>query len=146
VFTQYNVSPIALALLAVYMASFALYKTRRIKIATHRKVWNVLLLATFLFTALFGFVLAIRRDYALIFPFPVNMLLWHVEAGIVMTVISVFHVSWHLSYYRELFRSGREKLNAAQELERTRDTDDTRRNPAVDPDHLCAFPPRTLGP
>jgi hypothetical protein len=114
VFTRYNVSPIAIALLLTYAVSFVLYKRRRIRIATHRRIWNVLLLVTFLTTGIFGLILAIRRDYALLFTFPVNLLFWHVEAGIVMTVVSIFHLSWHLTYYRELFKRAREKASAAR--------------------------------
>jgi cytochrome bd-type quinol oxidase subunit 2 len=104
--THYSVGPIAIALFVVYGASFVLYKTKRISVRTHRKIWNVLLLLTFLTTALFGLTLAIRRDYALLFSSPVNMLFWHVEAGVTMTVISLFHLSWHLTYYRDLFKRG----------------------------------------
>lgn len=113
-FTRYNISPIAIALLLVYAGSFALYKAKLISVATHRRIWNVLLLVTFLITAVFGLILAVRRDYALLFAFPVNLLFWHVEAGIVMTVVSFFHLSWHLKYYRDLLRSAREKTRIAR--------------------------------
>jgi amino acid transporter len=119
--THYNVSLIAVALFLVYAVSFFLYKTKRIRITSHRKVWNVLLLVTFLITGIFGLILAVRRDYVLLFAFPVNLLLWHVEAGVVMTVISLFHVSWHLSYYRDLLKTGRERVSAAREAERVQE-------------------------
>ncbi len=107
--THYNVSPIAIALFAIYAVSFVLYKTKLIRVTTHRKVWNVLLLVTFLTTAVFGLILAIRRDYLLLFSSPVNLLFWHVEAGVVMTVVSLFHLSWHLKYYRDILRRIRDK-------------------------------------
>jgi len=121
VFTHYYVSPIAIALFLIYTVSFVLYKTKRIRVTTHRKIWNVLLLATFLITGIFGLVMAIRRDYVLLFRMPINLLFWHVEAGVVMTVISLFHLSWHLTYYRDLFKSSREKVSAAREPERVRE-------------------------
>jgi hypothetical protein len=120
VFTRYNISPIAIALFLTYAVSFALYKTKRIRVTTHRKIWNVLLLATFLITGIFGLTMAIRRDYALLFSFPINLIFWHVEAGVVMTVISLFHLSWHLTYYRDLLKGSREKVSAAREAERDR--------------------------
>ncbi len=104
--THYNVSPIAIALFVIYAVSFVLYKTRRIRVSTHRKIWNVLLLVTFLTTAVFGLILAIRRDYVLLWNSPVNLLFWHVEAGVVMTLVSIFHLSWHFSYYLDLFKRG----------------------------------------
>jgi hypothetical protein len=120
--THYNVSPIAIALVVIYLASFVLYKTRRIRVTTHRKVWNVLLLATFLITGIFGLILAIRRDYILIFSTRINLIFWHVEAGIVMTLLSLFHLSWHLTYYRDLFRRSRESANIDRRAERERES------------------------
>jgi hypothetical protein len=130
VFTRYNVSPIAIALFLTYAVSFALYKTKRIKVTTHRKIWNVLLLASFLIVGGFGLTMAIRRDYALLFSVPINLLFWHVEAGIVMTLISLFHMGWHFNYYRNLVRTSRAKIRAAREVERVRTTE--RRQPVWD--------------
>jgi hypothetical protein len=107
--THYSVGPVAIVLLVVYAASFVLYKTKRISVGTHRKIWNVLLLVTFLTTAVFGLILAIRRDFVLLFSSPVNLLFWHVEAGVTMTLISLFHLSWHLTYYRDLFKKARKE-------------------------------------
>jgi hypothetical protein len=109
--THYNVSLIAIVLFVIYVASFILYKTKRIGVGTHRKIFNVLLLVTFLTTACFGLILAIKRDYVLLFSSPVNLLFWHVEAGVTMTVISLFHLSWHLTYYRDLFKSARRECS-----------------------------------
>ncbi|MBC7294630.1 MAG: hypothetical protein H5T84_11145, partial [Thermoleophilia bacterium] len=69
-FTRYNVSPIAVGFFLIYAVSFVLYKTKRIKVSTHRKIWNVLLLATFLVTGIFGLILAIQIDYKLPFTLP----------------------------------------------------------------------------
>jgi hypothetical protein len=125
-FTHYNVSPIAIGFFLVYAVSFFLYKTKRIKTSVHRKVWNVLLLATFLITGIFGLILTIQLDYTLPFTIPFNLLFWHVEAGIVMTLISLFHIGWHFNYYRNLLRSGRKKVVAARELESVREAEDRR--------------------
>jgi hypothetical protein len=117
VFTTYSISPIALGLFLIYAASFALYKTKRIRVTTHRKIWNVLLLGSFLIVAGFGLTMAIRRDYALLFSVPFNLIFWHVEAGVVMTVISIFHLGWHLTYYGDLFKRAREKERALRDAE-----------------------------
>ncbi len=108
-FTTYYVSPIAIALFVIYVVSFVLYRTKHIRVTTHRKIWNVLLLVTFLSTGILGLLLAVRRDYVLTFSLPINMIFWHVEAGVVMTLTSLFHLSWHLTYYRDLLRSRRER-------------------------------------
>ena len=118
-FTRYNVGPIAIGLVLVYVLSFVLYRTGRIKVTTHRKIWNVLLLATFLVTGIFGLIQAIRIDYVLKFSMRVNMIFWHVEAGVAMTLISLFHLSWHLKYYRDLLKRHRERVDQAEGIDRT---------------------------
>ncbi len=118
--TRYKVSPIAIGLFFVYAVSFVLYKTKRIRITTHRKIWNVLLLATFLITGIFGLILTIQLDYKLPFAIPFDLLFWHVEAGIAMTLISFFHIGWHFNYYRNILRTSRSKTAAARASERAR--------------------------
>ena len=125
-FTHYNVSPIAIAFFLVYAVSFALHKTKRIRLATHRKVWNVLLAATFLITGIFGLILTIQLDYELPFTIPFDLLFWHVEAGVAMTLISLFHLSWHFNYYRNVFRRSRKTVREARAAEKVRDTEERR--------------------
>jgi hypothetical protein len=117
-FTHYLVSPIAIGFFLIYAVSFFLYKTKRIRVATHRKIWNVLLMLTFLVTGILGLLLVIQLDYTLPFTIPFDMLFWHVEAGIVMTLISLFHMGWHFNYYKNLLRSSRSKARAAEAAER----------------------------
>jgi hypothetical protein len=121
----YNVSPIAVGFFLIYAVSFALYKAKRIKITTHRKIWNVLLLATFLITGIFGLILTIQLDYELPFT-TIDLLFWHVEAGVVMTLISLFHVGWHLRYYRNLLRRRSGKVRSARAAERAHCAEDRR--------------------
>lgn len=116
--THYLVTPIAIVFFLIYATSFILYKTKRMKVSTHRKIWNVLLLGTFLITGIFGIILAIQIDYTLPFTIPVDLLFWHVEAGIAMTLISLFHMGWHFNYYKNLVRNTRSKLREARAAER----------------------------
>ena len=116
-------SPIAIAFFLIYGVSFVLHKTKKIKVTTHRKIWNVLLLATFLITGIFGLILTIQLDYELPFTIPFDLLFWHVEAGVAMTLISIFHVGWHFNYYRNLLRRSRKTVRAARAAEQVRPAD-----------------------
>lgn len=153
-FTHYNISPIAIAFFLIYAVSFALHKTKRIRLATHRKVWNVLLAATFLITGIFGLILTIQLDYQLPFKIPFDLLFWHVEAGVAMTLISLFHLSWHFNYYKNLFRSSRRKVREARQLEKVRDEGERRlawearmqKKVEVSPRRPSAHPSREMSP
>jgi hypothetical protein len=121
--THYLISPIALGFFLIYGVSFFLYRTKRIRIATHRKIWNILLLGTFLITGIFGLILTIQLDYPLPFNIPIDLLFWHVEAGIAMSLISLFHLGWHFNYYKNVVRNARSTVRAIRVAEREFDAD-----------------------
>ena len=73
--------------------------------ATHRKIWNMLLLLSFIGVAASGVILTVRIDYGVNILPRFRTLFWHVETGIAMTVISVFHIIWHLPYFKAIMRA-----------------------------------------
>jgi spermidine synthase len=100
----YLLIPIALTLLILYFISLSLSRLSVIKKTTHRKIWNILLLITFLVTALLGLILAIQVNYKFKIPYLKQILTLHVDFGIGMTMIAVFHFLWHWTYYLNLFK------------------------------------------
>ena len=70
----------------------------------HRKIWNALLLITFLASGILGILLVIRINFGVAIPLPFNVMFWHVETGIAMFMISIFHISWHGTYFKNMFR------------------------------------------
>ena len=99
---QYYVSPVAVLFLLVYGATFWCYQTGRIRVATHRKIWNGLLMITFLITGIFGLILVVNLSLNPPLQLPSWLLFWHVETGIVMCFISLFHLGWHARYYARM--------------------------------------------
>jgi len=97
--TSYNVLTILITVLFFYFITFTLTKIKKIKITTHRKIWNYILLFSFLFSCILGLVIATILDLKIYTPLYLNILWVHVELGIVMTTISIFHILWHLKYY-----------------------------------------------
>ncbi|MCD6229990.1 MAG: hypothetical protein J7K00_04250 [Candidatus Diapherotrites archaeon] len=100
----YYLLPVSLFLVFLYAAGYALSKKGVISVVAHRKVWNFVLLVTFLVSGVLGILLILRISFGFVIPLPFNILFWHVEAGIAMFVISVFHVLWHLSYFRNMLK------------------------------------------
>jgi hypothetical protein len=115
---HYYVSPVAIAFLLVYGVSFALYRTKRLRVATHRKIWNVLLMATFLLCGILGLVLAVGITRTPPWELPTWLIVWHVETGIAMSFISVFHIGWHLRYYLAIVTGKRRAARAGARAEK----------------------------
>ncbi len=101
--TVYPLFPITILVVLFYLLSFAFSRIGLVSKPNHRKFWNVLLLLTFLIAALLGLFMVVKINYKLQFPFYEKLVAWHVEFGIGMAIITLFHFSWHLRYYLQLF-------------------------------------------
>jgi len=88
-------------LITFYFVSLLISKKKK-KVRQHRKIWNVLLLITFLISGIFGILLVLRINYGIEIPLYSDLLFWHVEFGIAMTIISIFHITWHWKYFRNM--------------------------------------------
>jgi len=90
---------LAIIIVGIYIASYISAKKKIISMLNHKKFWNYLLLISFLVTGISGIYLVLKINYGWIINFPFNVLYWHVEFGIVMSFITVFHILWHMYYF-----------------------------------------------
>ena len=95
----YNIILISSIVLLASLFTFILVKAGKLKKLSHRKIWNVILLITFLVSCLLGFLLALQINYGFCMDWFRTFLTWHVEFGIAMTIIAVIHIEWHYKYY-----------------------------------------------
>jgi len=101
---RYVFFPVAIILIIAYLTTHILSRKKVISVVNHRKFWNILLTITFLGVGLSGIFLILRINLGLNIRWPFNMLYWHVETGLAMTLISIFHILWHLPYYKNILK------------------------------------------
>ena len=101
---KYHLLLISLLLIILYAITHILAKKKIISVVNHRRIWNVLLLITFLVSGILGILLVIRINFGIAIPLPFNILFWHVEIGIAMFVISIFHTLWHWVYFKNILK------------------------------------------
>lgn len=109
---NYYFLPIAGILFLFYLLTYYLSKKKKIKLIKHRKLWNSVLLLTFLVSGMTGIILAILLSYGIRLTFYSEMLFWHVETGIAMAIISIFHIIWHWKYFKSMLRYRTENVEA----------------------------------
>jgi spermidine synthase len=117
--SPYLIFPIGILALILYLTTLSLSRLTIIKRVTHRKIWNVLLLVTFFVTALLGLILAIQVNYKIKIPFTGLLLTLHVDFGIGMTSIAIFHFLWHWNYYMKLFKKRSQDKKAGEKTKVT---------------------------
>ena len=103
----YNFLPIAIATIVLYAISWFLARQgKHLSVLTHRKIWNGVLLISFVGLIVFSFLNVLSYDQGInVLPAFINVTFWHVEFGIVCMIIAFFHVLWHISYFQQYLPS-----------------------------------------
>jgi len=97
---NYHFLTITGILLLMYFTTLFFIK----KTLIHKRIWNILLLLSFLGSGILGVLLIMEMDFSLIITLPFDILFWHVELGIVMFVISIFHIIEHWYFYKKVIK------------------------------------------
>lgn len=85
-----------------YFLSLLMMKLNVYQKKIHRRIWNILLLITFLVSGILGLVLVLQINYAILPTYYFTFLKLHVDFGIGMALISIFHIFWHLKYFKSI--------------------------------------------
>ena len=98
----YFLLPVLLGTAALYGLTWILSNRGKLSVKIHRRIWNVVLLIATVISALLGIYLILEIDFGVRISLPFNPLFWHVEGGIVMAMIAVFHIAWHWRYFQKM--------------------------------------------
>ncbi len=101
---KYDLLSVFFGCVLLYIYSWYLAKIKVIRKSLHRKIWNTLLLLSFLVSGLFGLMLVVQLNYQVLFGWFKTLMYWHVEVGIAMGAISILHILWHWKYFYRLFK------------------------------------------
>jgi len=101
---RYKLIYISLVLVILYFFTLILAMKNRITLLVHRRIWNLVLLVSFVITVILALLLIIRINWGWYPVLPFNVLYWHVETGTVMAVVSVFHLVWNWRYYLAMLK------------------------------------------
>jgi spermidine synthase len=100
----YHIIPIGILLLVAYLGSLLSVRMQLVDQSRHRRLWNVILLLFFISSALLGLFMAIKVNYKLKIPWIDPVTQWHVDMGIGLAIVAVFHLTWHLGYYKKILK------------------------------------------
>ena len=101
---RYFLLPVLLGTAGAYGITWVLSNRRIMSIKMHRRIWNVVLLIATVISALLGIYLILEIDFDVSVSLPFDPLFWHVEAGIAMGMIAVFHIAWHWRYFEKMLK------------------------------------------
>jgi hypothetical protein len=97
---QYNFIPLAIGWTALYAASWLAARKGILGQTLHKQIWNAALLFSFLSLMVLSMILVAIWSFRIMNPLPIDVTFWHVEAGISVVFLSVFHILRQLNYFK----------------------------------------------
>ncbi|MDR0790314.1 MAG: hypothetical protein LBO06_05930 [Bacteroidales bacterium] len=98
----YPLIEISAIVMLFYFLTMALVKLGMIRKITHRRIWNVVLLLSFIGSCFGGFYLVAQLNYRFNMGMFALYLKIHVWSGVVMTLVGLIHILWHLPYFKRM--------------------------------------------
>ena len=87
----YDILIASLPVIGCYFYTYALYKIGLIRKTLHVNFWNFIIGLAFLVSGGAGFLLLILIDMGIVTPITPQLLYGHVEVGITLAIVTVFH-------------------------------------------------------
>jgi spermidine synthase len=110
--SPYLLIPIFVLLVLLYFLSGLLVRLNILKKTLNLKIWNSILLITFLVTGILGILLVIQTNYKLEWPQVKTILKVHVNFGIALSVVAAFHFLRHSKYYLKILKSDNDNIGS----------------------------------
>jgi hypothetical protein len=105
----YNTLPIILTLIMFYLISYLLYDNKIIRKRIYKQIWSIVLLGSFLISGITGILLILTTDYGIIFNLNFDLQFWHVEIGIILAVVLLFHIHIHFKRFKKILTTLNQK-------------------------------------
>jgi len=87
----YDILIASVPVIGSYFYTYALYKIGLIRKTLHVNFWNFIIGLAFLFSGGAGFLLLILMDMGIVIPITPQLFYGHVEVGITLAIVTVFH-------------------------------------------------------
>ncbi|MBI5459646.1 MAG: hypothetical protein U2P34_12015 [Methanobacterium sp.] len=88
-----------------YLFTYSLYRLNLIKKAMHINVWNLIILLAFIVSGGAGFILLILLELGVSLPISPQLLYWHVELGLTLALVTIFHLHTYWKSSKKMFIS-----------------------------------------
>ncbi|NYB51402.1 MAG: hypothetical protein HVN35_02395 [Methanobacteriaceae archaeon] len=93
----------AMPFIVGYLFTYALYRLNMIKKAIHINLWNMIIGLAFLISAGAGFTLLVMLELGVSLPISQPLLYWHVELGVTLALVTIFHFHTYWKSSRTMF-------------------------------------------
>ncbi|MGC9516954.1 MAG: hypothetical protein ACP5C3_04555 [Methanomicrobiales archaeon] len=102
----------SLTVIIGYLITYFLYRGGLIKKSVHVNIWNLIIGIAFLVSGGAGFILLILLELGIFIPASPVLLYWHVELGLTLVFVTLFHFHIYWKTSKKMFISTKRSVKA----------------------------------
>ncbi len=109
---SYDILIPSLPFLGGYLITYTIYRFGLIRKALHVNIWNFIIGLAFIISGGAGFILLILMALGMKTSINYELMYWHVEAGITLTLITAFHLHDHWKATKNMFIPAKKRVKS----------------------------------
>ena len=112
IFMAYEIILPSIPFIVGYLGTYSLYRRHFIKKSIHVNLWNLIIGIAFLISAGGGFLLLILMELGVTLPINFGLMYSHVELGITLALVAVFHHHVYLKGTKRMLFGNRMRVSS----------------------------------
>jgi len=101
---NYYLVPLSISTLIIYLVTYLLYLENRLNRRNYYRIWNYVLIISFILTGVTGLLMIIFINYGIDSSWNLTIDFWHAEFAIIMAVSTIFHFHLYLKQLKNVFK------------------------------------------
>jgi len=101
---NYYLIPLTITTIIIYLVTYLLYLESRLRRHIFYKIWNYVLIISFLVTGVTGLIMMIIINYGIISSWNLTIDFWHAEFAIIMATSTLFHLHLYWKQVKKIFK------------------------------------------
>lgn len=101
---NYYMVPLGTTITIIYLVTYLLYLEKRLKRKIYYRIWNTILILSFLITGVTGLIMVIFINYAIQSSWNLTIDFWHAEFAIIMAFSTIFHFHLYWKQLKKVFK------------------------------------------
>lgn len=101
---SYNLLPIGITTIILYLITYLLYLEDRLKRSIYYAIWKYVLMVSFIVTGITGLILGVFINYGIQSSWNLTIDFWHAEFAIIMAVSTLLHIHLYWKQTKRVFK------------------------------------------
>lgn len=101
---DFHIIPVSILVIGAYFFTHYLFSKGILKPKKHKRLWNLLMLGSYLGTGITGLLLIYMINWGVLLVYRHGLTYWHAELALLMTIITIIHFHIYRKSFKNMFR------------------------------------------